>query len=56
LHTNSFGTSSTSSGSNARARDPDVLQLDVIWTPEFAAAGWVLALDRSAANKLVGRP
>ena len=31
---------------NARASDPDVLQLDVIWTPEFAAAGWVHALDR----------
>jgi multiple sugar transport system substrate-binding protein len=29
----------------ARAADPDVLQLDVIWTPEFAAAGWILALD-----------
>src|SRR5437762_4323068 len=31
---------------NARAGEPDVLQLDVVWTPEFAAAGWVLALDR----------
>jgi multiple sugar transport system substrate-binding protein len=31
---------------NARAADPDVLQLDVIWTPEFAAAGWLAALDR----------
>lgn len=31
---------------NARAGDPDVLQLDVIWTPEFAAAGWILPLDR----------
>lgn len=31
---------------NARAPDPDVLQLDVIWTPEFAAAGWILPLDR----------
>jgi multiple sugar transport system substrate-binding protein len=30
----------------AEADDPDVLQLDVIWTPEFAAAGWVLPLDR----------
>ncbi|MGH9457974.1 MAG: extracellular solute-binding protein, partial [Thermoanaerobaculia bacterium] len=26
---------------NARLGDPDVVQLDVIWTPEFAAAGWV---------------
>lgn len=31
---------------NAGASDPDILQLDVIWTPEFAAAGWVLPLDR----------
>jgi multiple sugar transport system substrate-binding protein len=30
---------------NARARDPDVLQVDVIWTAEFAAAGWILPLD-----------
>jgi multiple sugar transport system substrate-binding protein len=33
---------------NARAGDPDVLQLDVIWTPEFAAAGWIAPLDRFA--------
>ncbi len=31
---------------NAGAADPDILQLDVIWTPEFAAAGWVLPLER----------
>jgi multiple sugar transport system substrate-binding protein len=31
---------------NARATQPDVLQVDVIWTPEFAAAGWLLPLDR----------
>jgi ABC-type glycerol-3-phosphate transport system substrate-binding protein len=31
---------------NAWASDPDVLQLDVIWTPEFAAAGWILPLDQ----------
>lgn len=31
---------------NARASQPDVLQLDVIWTPEFAGAGWLLPLDR----------
>ncbi|MBI4485977.1 MAG: ABC transporter substrate-binding protein [Acidobacteria bacterium] len=30
---------------NARAPDPDVLQLDVIWTAEFAGAGWILPLD-----------
>jgi len=33
---------------NARARDPDILQLDVVWTPEFAAAGWLLPLERFA--------
>jgi multiple sugar transport system substrate-binding protein len=31
---------------NAHTKRPDILQLDVIWTPEFAAAGWVLPLDR----------
>jgi multiple sugar transport system substrate-binding protein len=31
---------------NAYASEPDVLQLDVIWTAEFAAAGWIAALDR----------
>jgi ABC-type glycerol-3-phosphate transport system substrate-binding protein len=31
---------------NARAQDPDVLQLDIIWTAEFAGAGWILPLDR----------
>jgi multiple sugar transport system substrate-binding protein len=30
---------------NARAPEPDVLQLDVIWTAEFAAAGWILPLE-----------
>lgn len=30
---------------NAWSPDPDVLQLDVVWTPEFAAAGWILPLD-----------
>ena len=30
---------------NAWAPDPDVLQLDVIWTAEFAAAGWILPID-----------
>jgi ABC-type glycerol-3-phosphate transport system substrate-binding protein len=29
---------------NARSEDPDVLQLDIIWTPEFAGAGWIAAL------------
>ena len=31
---------------NAHAPAPDILQLDVIWTAEFAAAGWILSLDR----------
>ncbi len=31
---------------NAHAGNPDVLQLDVVWTPEFAGAGWILPLDR----------
>ena len=30
---------------NAWSTEPDVLQLDVVWTPEFAAAGWIRALD-----------
>jgi multiple sugar transport system substrate-binding protein len=29
---------------NAHAGDPDVLELDVVWTSEFAAAGWLLPL------------
>jgi multiple sugar transport system substrate-binding protein len=33
---------------NAHADDPDVLQLDVVWTAEFAAAGWILDLERFA--------
>lgn len=35
---------------NARAPDPDVLQLDVIWTAEFAAAGWIRPLDSSGLD------
>jgi multiple sugar transport system substrate-binding protein len=31
---------------NAHVPDPDVLQIDVIWTPEFAAAEWILPVDR----------
>jgi multiple sugar transport system substrate-binding protein len=31
---------------NGHATEPDVLQLDIIWTAEFAAAGWILPLDR----------
>lgn len=33
---------------NAHVGDPDVLELDVIWTSEFAAAGWILPLDSYA--------
>jgi ABC-type sugar transport system permease subunit/ABC-type glycerol-3-phosphate transport system substrate-binding protein len=35
---------------NARAAAPDVLQLDVIWTPEFAAAGWLAPIDAPASD------
>jgi multiple sugar transport system substrate-binding protein len=35
---------------NAGASDPDILQLDVVWTPEFAAAGWILPLDQFAPD------
>jgi multiple sugar transport system substrate-binding protein len=35
---------------NAHASEPDVLPLDVIWTPEFAAAGWILPLDRFGSD------
>ena len=35
---------------NARAPEPDILQLDVVWTPEFAAAGWLLPLERFAPD------
>jgi len=36
---------------NARAADPDVLQLDIIWTAEFAGAGWIRPLDRSGIDE-----
>jgi multiple sugar transport system substrate-binding protein len=35
---------------NARAPEPDVLQLDVVWTAEFAGAGWILPVDLSALD------
>ena len=35
---------------NARVGEPDVLQLDVVWTAEFAAAGWILPLDQFAPD------
>jgi multiple sugar transport system substrate-binding protein len=36
---------------NGRAAEPDVLQLDIIWTSEFAAAGWIRPLTLSAADQ-----
>jgi multiple sugar transport system substrate-binding protein len=33
---------------DAGAEDPDILQLDVVWTPEFAGAGWIRPLDSFA--------
>jgi multiple sugar transport system substrate-binding protein len=35
---------------NAHVPDPDVLQLDIIWTAEFAGAGWILPVDTSALD------
>jgi multiple sugar transport system substrate-binding protein len=35
---------------NARAPAPDVLQLDVVWTAEFAGAGWILPLPPSETD------
>jgi multiple sugar transport system substrate-binding protein len=35
---------------NAETSEPDILQLDVIWTAEFAAAGWVMPLERFAPD------
>lgn len=35
---------------NAHLPEPDVLQLDVTWTAEFAAAGWIRPLDPSSVR------
>ncbi len=35
---------------NARAQDPDVLQLDIIWTAEFAGAGWIRPIDQYGSD------
>jgi multiple sugar transport system substrate-binding protein len=35
---------------NAHVSEPDVLQLDVVWTAEFAAAGWILPLEVPASE------
>jgi multiple sugar transport system substrate-binding protein len=40
----------------AGAGDPDVLQLDVIWTPEFASAGWILPLGAFEIDETVFFP
>ncbi|MCA9597855.1 MAG: extracellular solute-binding protein [Myxococcales bacterium] len=37
----------------AGLHQPDVLQLDVIWTPELAAAGWLLPLEAPDAQDFV---
>lgn len=34
---------------SSRSAEIDVLNLDVIWVPEFAAAGWLLPLDATVA-------
>jgi multiple sugar transport system substrate-binding protein len=36
---------------NARTAEPDVLQLDIIWTAEFAAAGWIRPIAISTADQ-----
>lgn len=35
---------------NARIPTPDVLQLDIVWTAEFAAAGWIQPVARDAID------
>jgi multiple sugar transport system substrate-binding protein len=35
---------------NARMPNPDVLQLDIVWTAEFAAAGWILPFDTASLD------
>jgi multiple sugar transport system substrate-binding protein len=36
---------------NAHAPEPDVLQLDVIWTAEFAGAGWIRPIEPTAGDR-----
>ncbi|MGE3474132.1 MAG: extracellular solute-binding protein, partial [Vicinamibacterales bacterium] len=38
---------------NARAATPDVLQIDVVWTSEFAAAGWIAPLEDADEGDLL---
>jgi multiple sugar transport system substrate-binding protein len=35
---------------NAHVPEPDVLQLDIVWTAEFAAAGWIRPFAASAVD------
>lgn len=35
---------------NAHVPEPDVLQLDIVWTAEFAAAGWIRPFAESAVD------
>lgn len=35
---------------NAETSEPDILQLDVVWTAEFAAAGWIMPLEGFAPD------
>ena len=35
---------------NAHVPEPDVLQLDIVWTAEFAAAGWILPFADGAVD------
>jgi ABC-type glycerol-3-phosphate transport system substrate-binding protein len=35
---------------NAHVPEPDVLQLDIVWTAEFAAAGWIRPFDDGAVD------
>jgi multiple sugar transport system substrate-binding protein len=35
---------------NAHVPEPDVLQLDIVWTAEFAAAGWIRPLGVDATD------
>jgi multiple sugar transport system substrate-binding protein len=39
----------------ARQADPDVFLMDVVWLAQFAASGWLLALDEAAAAESLSR-
>lgn len=40
----------------AASATPDVLQLDIVWTPELAAAGWLLPLDGRGVDEAAFLP